>query len=101
MTNATPTLRPRAALMEIGSERKQLGAQLERLARERRALEQRLASALLPTSGHRPLLQERFGAAGPLGLENLDERRRRTERAIQDELKGLREERAQGTEVEI
>jgi len=90
MTNATPTLRPRAALMEIRSERKQLGAQLERLA-----------SALLPTPGQRPLFQERFSAAGPLGLENLDDRRRRTERAIQNEIKVLREKRAQGAEVEI
>jgi len=86
----------RDALVKVRADRQQLATELERLARERQALEQRLASALLPSPHQRPLLEQRFAAGGPLSLENLDDRRRRTERAIQDELKGLREERAQG-----
>ncbi len=86
----------RDALVQVRADRQQLAAELERLARERETLEQRLASAVRPSPQQRPLLEARFAAAGALSLENLDERRRRTERAIQDELKGRREERAQG-----
>ncbi|MGD8308811.1 MAG: ATP-binding protein [Chromatiales bacterium] len=84
----------RDALVKTRADRQQLADEIDRLAREREGLEQRLESAVRPGAEQCALLQERFGAGDTLTLENLDERRRSAERAIHGELRALREERS-------
>ena len=75
---------------ELGMARKERQMHLDHRARA----EGRLAASQQPDEPSRARLDEYFERGGAPGLDQLDERRRKIERGIHDELKKLRERRA-------
>ncbi|RME35917.1 MAG: ATP-binding protein [Gammaproteobacteria bacterium] len=68
--------------------------EIDELQRQRSETEQRLAAVSRTEAEVCQLLEERFAQAGALTLHNLDERRRKVERAIHEAQKNLQHRRA-------
>ncbi|SFM55547.1 Uncharacterized protein YPO0396 [Ectothiorhodospira mobilis] len=81
-------------LRNVEVERGNIGYQVKNLTQEREATDHQLATLIRPDATQRETLEERFAARGEVTRKNLDDRRRQVERALNDQLKVQREERA-------
>ncbi|RME05399.1 MAG: ATP-binding protein [Anaerolineae bacterium] len=83
------------ALRDLRTKLAMIEKEMDEYSRQQEEVARRLEAAVRPDEADRETLAARFKQGDRLSLRNLDERRRKTERAINAELTRLREQRAE------